>query len=221
VLKDRYGGWDRIPAEHPDYGAYAARDVELSRRLAECYPMTAYGRREHRILTIAGQISLRGFRVDAAELGRRLAGQERRRNELRSTLPITEPLATNNGKRQLAAAFERHGVALPRNGEGLPLINRSCMDAILAEQPAGSPATSLAAQVREFNGQRSIYNQIADYFVDGRVHPHIDAGQSTGRWSVTKPGLTTLGKRDGRQIERGVLLPEEGRSDLDCGPGSD
>jgi DNA polymerase I len=45
---------------------------------------------------------------------------------------------------------------------------------------------------------------------DGRVHPKISFTQATGRWSVTSPGLTVLGKRGGRHVERAVLLPDPG-----------
>jgi len=46
--------------------------------------------------------------------------------------------------------------------------------------------------------------------VDGRVHARVDAGQATGRWSITNPGLTTLGKRGHLQGERSMFLPDPG-----------
>jgi DNA polymerase-1 len=66
----------------------------------------------------------------------------------------------------------------------------------------------LAELAKESVTQRSVYDTVAAYLVDDRVHPMIGIRQSAGRWSVTQPGLTVLGKRNGRVVEREVFLPE-------------
>lgn len=210
ALRDQHGGYDHIPVDDPSYRAYIQQDVRLTRWLADLYPMTAYGQREHQLLGIAGELSLQGFRVDTAALETQLREQAHRREELRRQLPLTEPLATTKGRQQLARAFAEHGVALPRSAGGFPLVNRECMDGVLARFPPDHPAARLAADVREINGQRGLLAQVSRSLVDDRVHARITAGQATGRWSVTNPGLTTLGKRGGLHVERSIFLPEDG-----------
>jgi DNA polymerase-1 len=69
----------------------------------------------------------------------------------------------------------------------------------------------IAKNVYRIVGARSVYQTIMDNLCpDGRVHPKIGFTQATGRWSVTSPGLTVLGKRGGRHVERAVLLPDPG-----------
>ncbi len=126
ALRNQHGGYDHIPVDDPSYRAYVQQDVHLTRRLADLYQMTAYGQREHHLLAIAGELSLQGFRVDTAALDTQLREQAHRREELQRQLPITEPLATNKGRQQLARAFAEHGVALPRSAGGFPLVNREC-----------------------------------------------------------------------------------------------
>lgn len=210
ALQGEYGGWDRIPLDHPDYLTYAARGIDLTRRLASRYPMTPYGAREHQVLAIAGQLCLQGFRVDEVALSQSQEAQRVRRLELTRQLPTREGLTTNKGKQQLAETFQSHGVELPRNARGVPLINRQVMGEVLCAQIADSSAGRLAALVRELNGQRSLLDQVHRNVVNGRVHTQISAGQATGRWSVTNPGLTTLRKRAGLAGERALFLPEDG-----------
>jgi DNA polymerase-1 len=84
------------------------------------------------------------------------------------------------------------------------------MDRVIETHSPSHPAGRLARVVRELNGQRSILHQVAENLVDSRVHANVDAPQATGRLSITKPGLTTLGKRGGLQVERTMFLPEPG-----------
>ena len=70
---------------------------------------------------------------------------------------------------------------------------------------------ALVDVVSGLNGVRTVYETIAQHTgPDGRVHPSIGMFQASGRWSLIKPGLTVLGKRDGKHVEREVLLPEPG-----------
>jgi DNA polymerase-1 len=65
--------------------------------------------------------------------------------------------------------------------------------------------------VTSVTGERSVYQTIKDNLTpSGRVHPRIFPDQASGRWSVTRPGLTVLGKRGGKHYERGVLIADEG-----------
>lgn len=65
--------------------------------------------------------------------------------------------------------------------------------------------------VTSVTSERTVYQTIKDNLTsDGRVHPRIFPDQASGRWSVTRPGLTVLGKRGGKHYERGVLIADEG-----------
>jgi DNA polymerase I-like protein with 3'-5' exonuclease and polymerase domains len=44
----------------------------------------------------------------------------------------------------------------------------------------------------------------------GRTHPTMDALQASGRLSVSRPALTTLGRRGDRVVARRVVIPEDG-----------
>jgi DNA polymerase-1 len=63
---------------------------------------------------------------------------------------------------------------------------------------------------------RSVYHTIENSMVNGRVHPSVSMKQSTGRWSLTRPGLTVLGKRGGRYREREVLRADPGHVIIAC-----
>ena len=71
-------------------------------------------------------------------------------------------------------------------------------------------AVLISETVLALNGVRSVYGTVETYMARGRVHPEVDARQASGRVSVTKPGLTVFGKRDGRHIEREIFIPEPG-----------
>lgn len=83
----------------------------------------------------------------------------------------------------------------------------------LANAPVWCPTTKLGTWVMRQRGQicltgNSINQTISDHLVGDWVHPTISLRQSTGRLSVTKPGLTVVGKRKGKVAERAVFLPD-------------
>ncbi len=156
ALRDQHGGYDHIPVDDPSYRVYVQQDVHLTRWLADLYPMTAYGQREHQLLAIAGELSLRGFRVNTAALDTQLREQAHRREELQRQLPITEPLATNKGRQQLARAFAEHGVALPRSAGGFPWSTASVRTGRPASSCRGSsPQRSPARSPRRGANERA------------------------------------------------------------------
>ncbi len=75
-------------------------------------------------------------------------------------------------------------------------------------------ASEIINLVQLLVGERTIYQTIENCRVGDRVHPSIRPYQASGRWSVTEPGLTVFGKREGRYVERRVILPEIGHSIL-------
>jgi DNA polymerase-1 len=58
-------------------------------------------------------------------------------------------------------------------------------------------------------GARSVYGTaLANLQQDGRIHPRVSPLQTSGRFSITDPGITVFGKRAGRVTERAIFLPD-------------
>jgi DNA polymerase family A/Bifunctional DNA primase/polymerase, N-terminal/Family of unknown function (DUF5906) len=141
-LKRKYGGYDRIPTDDPEYRSYLEGDLRSSAAVLAAmrarYPADPYVAREHRLAALAGRMTLNGFRVDTGLLSERLrAGEERKQQALRllhdgwglpltrtvlrgrgqaraeHTEPVTSPLATDAGRAWLAAQYERYQVPDP------------------------------------------------------------------------------------------------------------
>lgn len=215
---------------------YLDADVTGSRRLHAKLldelggTMPEYLVREHRVAALAAQISVNGFKVDRELLAERVTEVEARKAEAMGLLsskygiPTADgkgkayksPLASKAGKEALAAALVAAGVPerglirtpnsgdLQTSGETMLYYGR--------EFGQGRPELGeILKTVYRIVGSRSVYQTIQDHTgPDGRVHPKVAFKQVTGRWSVTEPGLTVLGKRGGRHVERAVLLPDEG-----------
>ncbi len=219
-LAREYGGFDRIPVNDPTYLEYARQDVELVRSLARRLVLDAYALREHRVMWRLHHISKSGFRLDterAQEIVRaQAARQERIKLELHRNygLPLVgaKPQATAAGKKALERAFDECGVLPPRTVKGSLATGKGALDDVLAAHPNNPRLSELCGLLRTLNGERSTAQTLLDHVgCDGRVHPDIDARQATGRISLTKPGLSVLGKRDRENIlERSLLLPDEG-----------
>lgn len=226
-LAKQFGGYDKIPLDHPDYLEYLRRDVHLSVGLyAVLRRDDSYLAREHRVAALAAQISLNGFRVDVDLLARRLAEGEQRKAEALAELrdrfgiplandkgkPFKSPLASAPGKQALLEAFHRLGATtLPTTEKsGQLMISGDAMVAVKTVYSHLPDVVRLCDLVATVTGERTIYQTIEAHRVGDRVHPRISMDQATGRWSLTKPGLTVMGKRGGRYREREVFLPEPG-----------
>lgn len=221
AMAKRWGGYDQIPLDDSDYVAYLRRDVELTDRLAAVLPVTDYVTRENEIARITAVMALTGFRVDVGLLDRRIGKavdmRERMLERLKAHgLPTTRkdgseckaPHSTEEGRKAIVAAFSELGVELPTTAKGAPALGQEAMDFVAEAFPA---ARRLAETVKSLNGVRSVYETVSAHLAGDRVHPEISLRQATGRWSVTKPGLTVMGKRGGRHIEREVFVPDEGQ----------
>jgi DNA polymerase I-like protein with 3'-5' exonuclease and polymerase domains len=236
ALKKKYGGWGNIPIDDSEDGqafkAYLTADVEGSRQLYRVLiselggTMPDYLVREHRVAAIAAQISHNGFLVDQELLAERVAGVEERKSESLTWLnehagiPLTNtkgelaksPLATAAGKDALEAALKAAGVtSLWRTPNGGLSTNGDHMRHLAQEYHHLPQVREIAKAVYRIVGARSVYQTAQDHLCpDGRVHTKIGFEQATGRWSVTRPGLTVFGKRGGRHVERAVFLPDPG-----------
>lgn len=223
-------------ADARDFQTYMVQDVALSRalhaRLLEELDgtMPEYVVREHKVAAIAAQITHNGFLVDQDLLTERVTEvQETKEKALaylvaRFGVPLADgkgnayksPLATKLGKEAIGKALLELGVpekALWRTEKSKDLqLSADAMRFYGREYGQKSPdLRKLCTAVYRIVSARSVYETVQNHTMpDGRVHPRVSFKQATGRWSLTEPGLTVLGKRGGRHVERAVLLPDPG-----------
>jgi DNA polymerase-1 len=241
-LKREFGGFDAIPVDDPRFVAYLRADVEATRAVAQHYAMTPYAAREHHLASLAGRMTLNGFRVDVPLLRERMAQGEARKAEALERLhavhglplgrdvlrgrgkarkpvwePFSSPLATTEGASWLEAVYARYGVLSPPRTDKGALTTASDVLKGLSAHPKCPP------ELREVLGLmgivttiRTVYQTAFNHLVGDRVHPKISMGQASGRWSFTGPGLTVYGKRGGRHVERDIFLAERGHVLLSC-----
>lgn len=227
---------DPDPARAADaelFRIYMVQDVKLSRELHQVLlakmdgEVPEYLKREHRVAAIGAQISRNGFLVDQPLLAERVAEvNERKAGSLAwlaeniglplanaKGVPYKSPLQSKVGKEALEAGLRAAGAtSLWRTGKSGDLDTSGDHMRHLAQEYGHIPAVrAIAKEVYRIVGARSVYQTVSDHVApDGRVHPKIGFEQATGRWSVTSPGLTVLGKRGGRHVERAILLPDPG-----------
>lgn len=219
-LAAKFGGPGLIPVDDPEYLAYCAGDVELTAKLVATVVekgwLTPYAVREHLVAAAAANMRLNGFRVDVGLVEQRIAeGEERRQRILtwmrtKHGLPEggSAPQRSDAGRAAIASAFAALGVELPTTPSGKPSSAKDVMQSLT--EHANPNVVELANAVLSLNGIRTIYGTIQDNLVGDRVHPNVTMYQASGRWSITEPGLTVVGKRGGRHVERNVFLPEPG-----------
>lgn len=222
-LAQEFGGYDKIPQTNEEYNEYLRRDVEVTRDLVRVLPINDYVIREHKIAAVAATISIQGFRVDVPLLQERIEQGEVKRLKILTELqeyglPSPEstkaPQMTKIGKAAIDTAFSDLGVSLPRTPSGTPALGKEVLLELVEqygslEDPESVKVVELCGAIMGLNGIRTIYGNIYDNLVNDRVHPSISLRQSTGRWSIQNPGLTVIGKRGGKVIERAVFLPDD------------
>lgn len=139
---------------------------------------------------------------------------------------FSAPLRTTEGKQALEEAIAALGVTRMRRTDKTNDISTSREDLEAAIEFYSDPErmkkkrmqplskensdafAELCKLVISVTTERTVYNTIKDHTHNGKVHPKIAPNQASGRWSVTEPGLTVLGKRGGKFYERGVFLPD-------------
>ena len=237
TLAKKYGGWWSIPTD-PDtedgaaFRSYLHQDVNLSRQVYSTLLEQAGGTvpeyvvREHRVAAIAAQISYNGFRVDRDALAERIAAINAQKavamGWLASNigLPLEDgrgkvyasPVGTKVGKERLEQALRAAGATSIWRTEksGQLDISSDHMRHLASEYGHLPMVKAIAENVYRIVSARSVFETVNNHLIGDRVHPKIGFDQATGRWSVTSPGLTVLGKRNGRHTERAVFLPEPG-----------
>ena len=231
-LARKHRGFHAIPLDNPEYVDYLRGDLAASIGLYNAVKdamADPYLQREHRVQTIMGRITLEGFRVDEELVWDRYQyGQDKLegiKDRLHGAygLPLDKamPHRTNPGKEAVRRALVASGISdrwleenWPMNKDRSLSLGKEVLEPKreLFAQHGKTEAVEICDAIQSMNGVRTVYGTIIDWLVDGRVHPEIDPSQSSGRWSVTKPGITVMGKRGGKHVERAVYLPEEGHS---------
>ena len=211
---------------------YLTQDVELSRalyaRLMSEFNGTVpkYLAREHRVAALATQISVNGFRVDVPELNDRVSEINERKCQAMGLLadtygipttdargkPYASPLSTRAGKSALTEALYSAGATSMWRTNSTKEIQVSAdhMRHLASEYAHRPKVVEIAKAVYRIVSARTVYETISHHLIGDRVHPRVAFKQATGRWSLTEPGLTVIGKRGGRHVERMVFLPDPG-----------
>jgi DNA polymerase-1 len=226
ALAKEFGGYDKIPTDDPRYVEYLHGDVSITSQLAEVLPVDEYAMREHRVAALGAQMTLSGFRVDVDLLRQRFEAGENRRQELVGWLraehglptlkkdgkPSAAPQATLEGKAAIEAAFVAAGLdeeLIPRTATGAMKLDQTTLTELIETYEDDIPGiVDVVEAVSSLNGIRTIYGTTLAHLVGDKVHPTVNMGQSTGRWSIQDPGLTVFGKRGGKAVERAILLPD-------------
>ncbi|WP_414122808.1 DNA polymerase [Corynebacterium nuruki] len=217
-LAKKFGGFDKIPTDDPTYRAYLVQDVELLRKVYATLPCDEYVVREHRVMWALSPISRVGLRLDVPATEARIAeGKavvEQTRAWLADTwgLPATgkAPQQTKAGREALTRSFEMLGVTPELTKSGLPATGKDALATLRKTYADNERAVELIDALTTINGERTTPQTLLNHVgSDGHVHPSLSAGQGTGRLSLTKPGLTVLGKRSlANALERALLLPD-------------
>lgn len=153
--------------------------------------------------------------------------------------PSSAPWATDGGRAALEDAFHQAGAEyLPRTkpSKGHPngklAIGKDPMGSDYWVNSAGKRVPSmlnpeaygnvpavveLAGVLAEATGASAKYAEIQSHLTNqGRVHGGIGEIQASGRWAMTQPSLTNLGKRGPKVREREPFVPEWGHVHLTC-----
>lgn len=238
ALAKKHGGWAGIPVDDQSedgqaYREYLAQDVTLSRALYAQLMQELGGSvpdylvREHRVAALAAQMSVNGFLVDQDLLATRVEEIRDRKADAMNWLSANcdiptvdargnaclSPLSTKVGKAALEAALRKAGAtSFWRTGVSKEFQMSADHMIHLGSEYHHLPAViAIVKQVHRIVSARSVYETIEKNMMpNGRVHPRVAFKQVTGRWSLTSPGLTVMGKRGGRHVERAVLLPDPG-----------
>lgn len=242
-LGKAHGGIEKIPVDDPEFRRYLRGDLRSTLFVygaLGAVQADEYARREHRVSAIQNQMTISGWRIDEDLLAKRVDEEEHRRLDALEILARDygvptkgkAPLSSTAGREALAQAFLAAGATeVPLTATGKLNLSSAAMGAgtwTLARQLYPGMlrrfghldgVRRLVELVALVVGASAKYAEIAKYLVGGRVHAGIGEDQASGRWAMTKPSLTNLGKRGAKVVQRQVFLPEPGHvmlsADLD------
>ena len=218
-LKKNHGGYDMIPVDDPEYIAYALRDADLTRRVADAIvvPNLAYLRRERRVGALAGSLTARGVRVDIGLLTATLeARNDRTRDQMQELTRFGFPLGTTPAsapwrRKEAGPVFDALlGSPWPRARNGTPLTGREVLTSAVNQGGGLAEVAEILLGITS-GGSSFAYQMQASLSPAGRIHPQHRITSATGRWSTSDPNLLGVGKRGEHLLaERDLILAEPG-----------
>ena len=235
-LAKEFGGFDKIPVDDPRYIEYLQGDITAIVNLIDELPRGQYANREHKVQSWLGRMTLNGFLVDEPLLRERIElGEQTKANAYVSlsedwNLPLGKfvwsgrgddkvetwtdfesPIQSLEGRKWLMEMWDAFGVANPpKTDKGRLSTKAEDLRMLINNGQLHPDLVEVLTLITTVTTVRTVYQTVDDCLVSGRVHPSINMGQASGRSSVTNPGLTVFGKRDGRHIERDVFIAEPG-----------
>lgn len=226
AMAKEFGGFGNIPVDHPEFVEYAEQDIVATRSLAKklmqmSVPFIHYYWREQLIAAINAQATRNGIRIDTAVATARVEELKAKRDEIMAWLvdkydfPTDgkSPWASAKGKEVIFQALADYGITPDTNPdwEKTATGNPSLGGQALIDLTAGTEAEDLGKAIAELKGQRSLAQLALDStHRDGRAHPEISSLQRSGRFSVTKPGLTVWTARGDNAVEKRYFVADEG-----------
>jgi DNA polymerase-1 len=141
--------------------------------------------------------------------------------------PHTSPLSTNEGKEWMARVWERFGVVRPPrtapsrdHPNGQLALGKDKLAVVRQHPKCPEQLARILDAVADFTGASAKYAEVSKFVTGGRVHAAIGSEEATdqasGRWAMTKPSLTNLGKRGGKVVQRAVFTADEGDVLIAC-----
>lgn len=221
----KYGGYDKIPWDVLE--AYCTGDIHALNQIMARLEYDDYAAREMRLMGRLGYaMRLVGWRVDTALLASHVRSGEARRAKGREVLKAhgfpqdnadgaesKSPHATQQGNEALKAALASAGVTPASWMVTATGRVTTSKDVWTPDRIASLPETAarlIIETILDMNGVRTVYGTVDDNRAGDRVYPEVMPFQATGRFSIQNPGLTVMGKRGGKHVERSIFLPEPG-----------
>lgn len=221
-----------IPLDDPDFLAYADQDVIALRglfyflmsKIKELNYNRDYIWDELESAAAMEVMSRNGILVDQDWAHGRIAEMDAIRQEKMAWLVEeygfpTEgkaPWASAKGKEVILKVLADFGVTeksvpdWPRTPTGALKLGGE--DLLLVTEGFDEDAQEFAQTIAILKGQRTLPQLVLDSMKeDGRVHPQITSLQRSGRWSVTKPGVTIFGSNGGRDVDKSIFIAEPGK----------
>lgn len=151
--------------------------------------------------------------------------------------PSKAPWATQKGKLALEAALREAGAEyVPRTDSGELAIGKEAMGSgyWVTKDDEGRPkrvpgmtnpeaygdnpkVVEIVSILLEATGATAKYAEIQNNLTpEGRVHAGIGEDQGSGRWAMTKPSVTNLGKHGEKVRQRDPFVPERGHVHITC-----
>lgn len=146
--------------------------------------------------------------------------------------PYDAPWATDAGREALENAFRAAGAnSWPRTKTGALALSSDAMGeepwfdtnkgksmpGMLQKHGDKPGVRRIVEALNLATGARAKYAEIRKYVTEaGRVHAWIGDAQGSGRWAMTKPSLTNMGKRGAAGEERAVMVADPGHLLITC-----